>query len=46
MGLGQSTDFDVLFCVWVRTVRMTSRLDVQAVSVPVLDMCEEMSGRV
>jgi hypothetical protein len=24
----QSTDFDVLFCVWVRTVRLTSRLDV------------------
>ncbi len=24
----QSTDFDVLFCMWVRTVRLTSRLDV------------------
>ncbi len=24
----QSTDFDVLVCMWVRTVRSTSRLDV------------------
>ncbi len=44
MSLGQSTDFDVLFFVWVWTVRLTFRLDVQFVSV--LDMCEEMSGRV
>ena len=46
MSLVQSTDFDVLFFVWVWTERLTSRLDVQFVSVPVLDMCEEMSGRV
>ena len=37
--LVQSTDFDVLLCVWGRTVRLTSRLDFQGVSVPCLDMC-------
>jgi hypothetical protein len=42
----QSTDFDVLVWVWVRTVRLTSRLDVQEVSVPSLDMCESIRGRV
>ncbi len=42
----QSTDFDVLLCVWVWTVRLTSRLDVQTVSVPSLDMCESIPGLV
>jgi hypothetical protein len=42
----QSHDFDVLLCVWVWTVRLTSRLDVQCVSFPSLDMCESIPGRV
>jgi hypothetical protein len=46
VSLVQISDFDVLSCVWVWTVRLTDRLDVQYVSVPALDMCEEMSGRV
>jgi hypothetical protein len=32
----QSTDFDVLVCLGGWTVRLTSRLDVQGVSVPSL----------
>ncbi len=43
MSRVQSTDFDLLACVWVRTVRLTSRLDVKTVSVPSLDMCESIS---
>ncbi len=46
MSRVQSTDFDVVVCVWVRTVWLTSLLDVQLVSVPSLDMCEWIRGRV
>ncbi len=42
----QSTDFDVLLCVWVRTVRLSSPLDFQFVSDPSLVMCESIPGRV